>query len=166
MWKGFFGFLLFVFSFAGCFMGAALAIGGFAMISEPTAPWAAVALAGILLTSICWMTCRSPSAGVNQGDLAYAKDTLKLSKRDVGVWTNTGGGAVAWGAITGTLSAQTDLQTELDAKAATTRPLNQFGSPDASVQFAQQQALQFRMENRTTDPVSPAVGEMWFRTDL
>jgi hypothetical protein len=115
---------------------------------------------------VCDTEAEFPSAGVNQGDLAYAKDTLKLSKRDVGVWTNTGGGAVAWGAITGTLSAQTDLQTELDAKAATTRPLNQFGSPDASVQFAQQQALQFRMENRTTDPVSPAVGEMWFRTDL
>ena len=31
-----------------------------------------------------------------------------------------GGGAVAWGGITGTLSAQTDLQGELDAKAATT----------------------------------------------
>ncbi len=30
-----------------------------------------------------------------------------------------GGGSPAWGAITGTLSSQTDLQTALDAKAST-----------------------------------------------
>ena len=33
-----------------------------------------------------------------------------------------GGGAVAWGAITGTLSSQTDLQAALDAKASLTSP--------------------------------------------
>ena len=44
--------------------------------------------------------------------------------------------------------------------------LHEFGDPTASVQFAQQQALQFRIENRTSDPVSPAVGEIWIRTDL
>jgi hypothetical protein len=38
--------------------------------------------------------------------------------------------------------------------------------PNGSVQFAQQQALQFRIENRTSDPGSPAVGEIWLRTDL
>jgi hypothetical protein len=36
-----------------------------------------------------------------------------------GVPIGTGGGSVAWGAITGTLSAQTDLQTALNGKAST-----------------------------------------------
>ena len=38
--------------------------------------------------------------------------------------------------------------------------------PVASVQFNQQQALQFRVENRTSDPASPATGQIWLRTDL
>ena len=38
--------------------------------------------------------------------------------------------------------------------------------PVASVQFNQQQALQFRVENRTSDPGSPATGQIWLRTDL
>lgn len=40
------------------------------------------------------------------------------------------------------------------------------GTPIASVDFNQQQALQLRIENRTSDPGSPAVGEIWLRTDL
>lgn len=44
--------------------------------------------------------------------------------------------------------------------------LNEFGNPTGSVEFNQQQALQFRIENRTNDPVSPAVGQIWLRTDL
>ena len=44
--------------------------------------------------------------------------------------------------------------------------LNEFGSPTGSVQFAQQESLQFRLENRTSDPSSPATGECWLRTDL
>ena len=44
--------------------------------------------------------------------------------------------------------------------------LNEFGNPTASVEFNQQQALQFRLENRISDPGSPSVGEMWLRTDL
>ena len=39
-------------------------------------------------------------------------------------------------------------------------------APTASVSFAQQQATSFRVENRTSDPGSPAVGEIWLRTDL
>lgn len=38
--------------------------------------------------------------------------------------------------------------------------------PVASVQFNQQQALQFRVENRTSDPGAPATGQVWLRTDL
>lgn len=44
--------------------------------------------------------------------------------------------------------------------------LHEFGDPTSSVEFAQQQALQFRLENRTSDPGSPAVGQVWLRTDL
>ena len=44
--------------------------------------------------------------------------------------------------------------------------LNEFGNPTGSVEFNQQQALQFRLENRTSDPGSPADGQIWLRTDL
>jgi len=45
-------------------------------------------------------------------------------------------------------------------------PLDVFADPVASVQFAQQQALQFVIENRTSDPGAPVAGEIWLRTDL
>jgi len=37
---------------------------------------------------------------------------------------------------------------------------------DADVEFNQNQALQFVLENRTSDPGSPVNGQMWFRTNL
>ena len=39
--------------------------------------------------------------------------------------------------------------------------LHELGEPTASVEFAQQQALQFVIENRTIDPVSPVSGQLW-----
>jgi len=44
--------------------------------------------------------------------------------------------------------------------------LSDLGDPTTGIEFAQQQALQFRAENRTSDPASPAVGQLWLRTDL
>lgn len=44
--------------------------------------------------------------------------------------------------------------------------LNELTAPDGSVNFADQQALSFRIENRTSDPASPTVGQVWLRTDL
>ena len=44
--------------------------------------------------------------------------------------------------------------------------LNEFGNPTGSVQFSQQQALQFVIENRTSDPGAPVAGSVWLRTDL
>lgn len=44
--------------------------------------------------------------------------------------------------------------------------LHELADPTASVEFAQQQALQFRIENRTSDPGAPAEGQVWLRTDL
>lgn len=49
---------------------------------------------------------------------------------------------------------------------ATANTLDTIPDPVASVDFAQQQGLRFRIENRTGDPASPAVGEVWLRTDL
>jgi len=44
--------------------------------------------------------------------------------------------------------------------------LDTIPDPVASVDFAQQQALRMRLENRTSDPGTPAEGEIWLRTDL
>ena len=44
--------------------------------------------------------------------------------------------------------------------------LNELQNPDGSVEFNTQQALQVRVENRTTDPGSPSDGQIWLRTDL
>lgn len=44
--------------------------------------------------------------------------------------------------------------------------LNELGEPTGSVDFNSQQALNLRIENRTSDPSSPAVGQIWLRTDL
>ena len=112
-----------------------------------------------------------------------ATDTNWLWTANVGVTNTPIGSSPVWGDITGTLTDQLDLQAELDLKAdvgdAPTAHadshklggsdvilLNEFGNPTASVEFNQQQALQFRLENRTSDPGSPANGECWLRTDL
>ncbi|GAJ22967.1 unnamed protein product [marine sediment metagenome] len=44
--------------------------------------------------------------------------------------------------------------------------LSALANPDASIEFAKQQALQFVVENRTSDPSSPVDGQIWLRTDL
>lgn len=36
----------------------------------------------------------------------------------------------------------------------------------ADLDFAQYEALQFVIENRTSDPVAPVNGQLWLRTDL
>jgi hypothetical protein len=64
---------------------------------------------------------------------------------------------------TGTQTASTisDLTTTVQAYT-----LDTFANPVASMDFAQQQTLQFVIENRTSDPGSPTTGQMWLRTDL
>jgi len=44
--------------------------------------------------------------------------------------------------------------------------LDEIPAPVASIDFAQQQAVSFVIENRTSDPSSPADGQIWLRTDL
>lgn len=41
-----------------------------------------------------------------------------------------------------------------------------FAASSATVNFNDHQALSFRIENRTSDPGSPTVGQLWLRTDL
>ena len=94
-------------------------------------------------------------------------------------------GPSVWGTITGTLSDQSDLQAALDAKSSTAHAhfavyaslshahtagdLPSFSSltaPSGSVNFNDQQATSFRFENRTSNPATPTVGQVWLRTDL
>jgi len=35
-----------------------------------------------------------------------------------------------------------------------------------NINFQQKEAINFVLQNRTDDPVSPVAGQMWFRTDL
>lgn len=44
--------------------------------------------------------------------------------------------------------------------------LNELLSPDGSVEFSQEQALQLVVELRTSDPGTPVDGQIWLRTDL
>ena len=44
--------------------------------------------------------------------------------------------------------------------------LNSCSSPDAAVDFNQQEATGLIIENRTSDPSSPVDGQIWLRTDL
>jgi hypothetical protein len=47
-----------------------------------------------------------------------------------------------------------------------TRTLDSLGAPAAPVDFNKQQATALVVENRTSDPASPANGQIWLRTDL
>jgi hypothetical protein len=44
--------------------------------------------------------------------------------------------------------------------------LSSLAVPVASVNFNDQQATSFRIENRTSDPGTPTTGQIWLRTDL
>ena len=66
----------------------------------------------------------------------------------------------------GNYSEQDGNKTIVADSVSTNVTPSQLGSPTSSVEFNQQQALQIRIENRTTDPTSPAIGQIWLRTDL
>jgi len=44
--------------------------------------------------------------------------------------------------------------------------LSELQNPDGAVEFNKQQATQLAVENRTSDPGTPATGQIWLRTDL
>ena len=57
----------------------------------------------------------------------------------------------------------------LDATCDVTAAIGAGGDPSpltADLDFAQFEALQFVLENRTSDPGAPVAGQMWLRTDL
>jgi hypothetical protein len=84
-------------------------------------------------TGAQWSTFSPKDIAIYRGGTWYAWAPVEglvvnvagsLFKYDGGVWTSAGGGAGTWGSITGTLSAQTDLQAALDAKAPVGIPQN------------------------------------------
>lgn len=44
--------------------------------------------------------------------------------------------------------------------------LNELQNPDGNVAFNEQEAIELLVEKRTDDPVAPADGRVWLRTDL
>jgi hypothetical protein len=109
----------------------------------------------------------SPGGSLTDGD----KGDITVSGAGT-VWT-IDSGAVDWAEVSGkpatfppdahtqAASTITDLATTVQAYT-----LDTFANPVASLDFAQQQTLQFVIENRTSDPGSPATGQIWLRTDL
>lgn len=57
----------------------------------------------------------SDPANPQNGDIYY-NTTTGFRKYEAGSWSSLGSSGAVWGAITGTLASQTDLQAELDAK--------------------------------------------------
>ena len=73
--------------------------------------------------------------------------------------------ALAGKSDTGHVHAGTDI-TSGTVAAARLPTLDAITAPVAAVNFAQQQATSFVIENRTSDPGSPVAGQIWLRTDL
>lgn len=92
--------------------------------------------------------------------VSTATQTALDLKADIASPTFTGTPAAPTAAV-GTNTTQ--VATTAYARAM---PLNTLAPPTGSVDFSQQESLQFRIENRTDDPVAPAVGQIWLRTDL
>ncbi len=46
------------------------------------------------------------------------------------------------------------------------KKLNELAAPDGSVDFNDQQATNFIIENRTNDTGMTVTGQIWFRTDV
>lgn len=79
---------------------------------------------------------------------------------------DTGLSAIAFRTLTGSSGAPAAHATSHKNGGTDEILLHEFGEPTASVEFNGQQALTFRIENRTSDPGSPSAGQIWLRTDL
>lgn len=79
------------------------------------AAWAVISGGGLTISTLSNAATSTLAAAVPTAGQALTYDGTDL------IWATVSGSA-AWGAITGTLSAQTDLQGELDLKAPLTAP--------------------------------------------
>ena len=79
------------------------------------AAWAVISGGGLTISTLSNAATSTLAAGVPTAGQALTYDGTDL------IWATVSGSA-AWGAITGTLSTQTDLQAELDLKAPLSAP--------------------------------------------
>jgi len=106
-------------------------------------------------------TQRNALTAVN-GMVVYDTDLNLFYKYENGAWSSfAGGGSSAWGSITGTLSAQTDLQNALNAKedTITAGTTSQYWRGDKSWQTLNKSAVGLGNVDNTSDadkPVSTA----------
>ena len=105
-------------------------------------------------------TFSGTSSGTNTGDQTSVSGnagtaTALQTGRTIGIT-----GAITYTSPsfngTGNVTASSTLNTTLDAIPVAV----------ASVNFNDQQATSFRVENRTSDPGTPTTGQIWLRTDL
>lgn len=91
------------------------------------------------------------------GELIYRSDTGEVRVYDSVslTWSSFGGTSDH-----GSLSGLSDDDHTIYIKADGTRAFT------GDIDFDNNQSLNFRVENRTSDPASPAVGQVWLRTDL
>jgi hypothetical protein len=117
----------------------------------------------------------SPSAGggaptgatyITQTPDATLSAEQALSLLGTGLLKNTTGTGVLSIGVAGTDYAAAAHATQHKDGGGDVLLLHELGDPSAAVEFAQQQGLQFCVENRTSDPASPATGQLWLRTDL
>lgn len=122
-----------------------------------------VGLGGTPATSVVSETAYGQASAVGTGT-DYARNDHKHGSPALGTSSTTacaGDDARLSDARTPTAHATTHKSGGADVIR-----LDELASPTASVGFNDQQGISFRIENRTTDPGTPTVGQIWLRTDL
>lgn len=108
-------------------------------------------------------TTGAPALGqLDVGELCFVTpDSTLYIKKDAGtiIGPFTAGTAAAWGAITGTLSAQTDLQNALNAKAPIASPTFT-GTPAAPTPTAGDNTTKLATTQFVSDAVTTAISNL------
>jgi hypothetical protein len=115
---------------------------------------------------------------IDNGAVSYAKTTGVAASSHNHAASDTTSGAFDIARIpTGTTSSTACIGNDArlsDARTPLTHShsagdlpaLNNLTAPSGSVNFNDQQATSFRIENRTDEPSAPTVGQIWLRTNL